>query len=104
MLEVVTVVDGDHQIGVAGQALARPIVVRADAQVPSVPGLPGRPMYFIPQAGSGSVSASSLTTDADGLAQVVWTLGSDPGEDTLFVRLYSPDVFPSEAIITATVQ
>jgi hypothetical protein len=103
-LEVVTVVSGDHQIGAAGQPLAALVVVRADAQVPSATGLPGRTVHFLPQAGSGSVSASSSSTDGEGLVQVSWTLGPDAGEDTLIVRLNSPDVSLSEAIITATVQ
>jgi hypothetical protein len=103
-LEVVTVVSGDHQIGAAGQPLAALVVVRADAQVPSGTGLPGRTVHFLPQPGSGSVSASSSSTNAEGLAQVSWTLGPDAGEDTLIVRLNSPDVSVGEAIITATVQ
>jgi hypothetical protein len=103
-LEVVTVVDGNHQIGTAGQALARLIVVRADAQIPSIPGLSGRTLYFVPQPGSGSVSASSLTTNAEGLAEVAWTLGPDSGADTLIVRMGSPDIPEGEATITATAQ
>ena len=93
-----------QQIGVAGQALANPIVVRADAQIPSVQGLPGLTVHFLPQPGSGSVSPSSVTTDAEGLAAVAWTLGAAPGEDTLIVRLNPPDVSQGEGIITATSQ
>jgi hypothetical protein len=45
-----------------------------------------------------------VNTDGSGLAQVIWTVGPDVGEDTLIVRLQFPDVSYSEAIFTATVQ
>jgi hypothetical protein len=102
-LEGVTVVSGNQQVGSAGQALSAPIVVRAYQQIPyDDRGLSGRPLHFLPQPGSGSVGSSAVTTDADGLAEVTWTLGPDAGEDTLIVRMYSPEISPGEAIITAT--
>jgi hypothetical protein len=104
VLEGITVVAGNHQVGTAGQALADAVVVRADQLVPFEAGLVGRTVHFLPQPGSGSVSLSTVSSGADGLAQVVWTLGPDLGEDTLFVRLDSPDMDLGEAIVTATVR
>jgi hypothetical protein len=104
VLEGITVVAGNHQLGPVDQALADPIVVRADQLVPFEAGLAGRMVHFVPQPGSGSVSPSAVSSAADGLAQVVWTLGPDAGEDTLIVRLDSPDMTLGEAIVTATVQ
>jgi hypothetical protein len=104
VLEGITVLTGNHQVGAAGQALAAPIVVRADQQVPFEAGLSGRTVHFLPQPGNGTVSASAVRSDGEGLAQVVWTLGPDLGEDTLIVRLDSPTMSLGEAIITATVQ
>jgi hypothetical protein len=101
--EAVTVVSGNQQQGVPGQALAVPIVVRADRQHPNAAALSGHNIYFIPQPGSGSVSSSPVTTDADGLAQVIWTLGPDAGEDTLMVHLDFPTPSYSSAVVTATV-
>jgi len=103
-LDGITVLAGNSQVGVAGQALADPIVVRADRLIPFEAGLSGRMIHFIPQPGSGSVSPSAVSSDTEGLAQVVWTVGSEPGEDTLIVRLDSPEISDGEAIITATVQ
>jgi hypothetical protein len=108
VLEVVTVLDGDQQVGAVGQALSGPIVVRVDQQVPSGGGaLPGRTVHFLPRPGSGTVSESAVVTDTRGRAQVTWTLGPDPGEDTLVVSLYwpyEPPVPAGEAIVTATGQ
>lgn len=104
VLEAVTVVSGNQQSGAAGQALAAPIVVRAYQQIPSGGGLSGRPIYFLPQPGSGTVSSSQVTTNGEGRAQVIWTVGPDAGEDTLIVRLQYPDVSYAEATITAAVE
>jgi hypothetical protein len=104
VLEGITVVAGNHQQGAGGQALADPVVVRADQLVPFEAGLAGRTVHFLPQPGSGSVSLSAVSSNADGLAQVVWTLGPEAGEDTLIVRLDSSDLSLGEAIVTATVQ
>jgi hypothetical protein len=102
VLEGITVVAGNRQLGVIGQALTDPVVVRADQLVPFEAGLAGRTVHFLPQAGSGSVSQSAVSSDRDGLAQVMWTLGPEAGEDTLIVRLDSPEMTLGEAIVTAT--
>jgi hypothetical protein len=102
VLEGITVVDGNRQLGTTGQALTQPVLVRADRLVPFEAGLAGRMVHFVPQPGSGSVNQSAVSSDGDGLAQVVWTLGPDVGEDTLIIRLDSPSMSLGEAIVTAT--
>jgi hypothetical protein len=101
----VVLVSGNHQVGAAGQVLAAPIVARAIGVVPSISKIPGTEVYFEPEPGSGSVSPSTATADADGIAQVLWTLGPEPGEDTLIVRVSGPEDHPgTHALVTATVQ
>jgi len=66
-------VSGDGQTGVFGQALPSPLVVKVvDA---SGAGVQGVPVTWSVASGGGSVSPSSSTTDAQGLASTTWTLG-----------------------------
>ncbi|HST59466.1 MAG TPA: S8 family serine peptidase [Longimicrobium sp.] len=73
----VAVVSGAGQQVPAGQPAPAPLVVKVtDAQGRAVP---GAAVAFTVAAGSGSVSAASATTGADGLAQVSWTVGPSAG-------------------------
>src|SRR5690606_508721 len=69
------VVGGDGQSGVAAQPLpqAVAVVVRAGAGQP----ISGAPVDFEVTSGGGSVLPASVTSDAQGEARAVWTLGTD---------------------------
>ncbi len=73
----VAVVSGAGQQVPAGQPAPAPLVVKVtDAQGRAVP---SAAVAFTVAAGSGSVSAASATTGADGQAQVSWTVGPSAG-------------------------
>jgi hypothetical protein len=79
----VVVVSGDAQRGAAGAALATPIIVRVvDA---NGSGVAHAALQLAPS--SGSVPDSALTTDAQGMAKVRWTMGRVAGEHSLAVRV-----------------
>ncbi|HEV8506329.1 MAG TPA: Ig-like domain-containing protein [Chitinophagaceae bacterium] len=72
-------VSGDNQSGNGGETLPAPIVVR----VVDNNGSPQSnvPVYFTASGGGGSVSPTSMLTDANGRAQTQWTVGgSGPQE------------------------
>jgi alpha-tubulin suppressor-like RCC1 family protein len=70
-------VSGSDQTDTVGVLLAEPLVVRVRGSTGRVAA--GQVVDFVATQGSGSVSAASDTTDADGLAQVRWTLGTTEG-------------------------
>lgn len=71
-----TLVSGDNQSAVVGQALPNPLVVKVtDANDNPVENV----SVAWAAAGGGSVSAATVATDAGGLARVSRTLGSAPG-------------------------
>jgi subtilisin family serine protease len=71
------VVGGDDQFGIVGQSLLAPLEIR----VTSADGrrLPGVTVSWSTSAGGGTVSPSTSSTDAQGVAQTTWTLGTGPG-------------------------
>ncbi len=78
---------GANQAGVVGTPLPAPVVVRVlDAE--GVP-VAGANVSFVPSDG-GSVSATSMTTDGEGRAQVSWTLGSRVGSQSLMTTVDDP--------------
>ena len=93
------VVSGDAQHGTVGKELSSPVVVRVvDAQQRPVS---GQTVNFHVTAGGGSVFAGSSTTNADGVAQERWTLGTAAGADqTLEAR--AVDNATGQAIVFAT--
>lgn len=68
---------GDGQSGIAGTALTAPLTVSAKFQA----GIPvsGIPVTFSVVSGTARLSATSTTTDANGMAGVSVTLGGDAG-------------------------
>ena len=80
-------VSGGGQTGTVGKpaatTLAQPLVVRVTA----TDGLPvqGVAVSFAATSGGGSVAPAAATTDANGLAQTSWTLGSTVGAQTVTV-------------------
>ncbi|MCE2440174.1 MAG: hypothetical protein J4F39_12200, partial [Candidatus Latescibacteria bacterium] len=69
-------VSGDDQHSQAGSALAKPFVVEVTDRV-GVP-VSGAEVTFTVIVGGGSLSVENATTDADGRAESVLTLGPEP--------------------------
>ena len=93
-----SIVSGDNQSGLIGEALANPFVVEVrdqyDAPIAEVT------VTFAVSAGGGSLSATTATTDANGLAQSTLTLGSEPGTNSVKVSVEGisrTEVFSAEA-------
>jgi hypothetical protein len=91
---------GNGQSGDAGAPLSQPIVVRVTASSGSA--VEGVSVSFSAAAGSGTVGAATVTTDADGKASTNWTVGSQVGTnlDTVFASVSG---VPAPAVFTATV-
>ncbi len=77
----IRVVSGDGQSTTVGQTLPEPVVVevrRTDTEpVPEVT------VVFAPANGHGTASPVVVATDSTGKARTSWTLGLDPGQQTL---------------------
>jgi hypothetical protein len=97
-----TVVSGNNQTGAAGQPLANPLVVLLtdDSGAP----ITGRTVAFSVTAGGGSVSVTQASTDAQGQASCILTLGAAAGSNTVAAGFgsLSPAVFTATATKTAT--
>ncbi|HVG45228.1 MAG TPA: Ig-like domain-containing protein [Longimicrobium sp.] len=98
----VAVVSGSGQQAAAGQPLASPLVVR----VTDAKGRPveGQAVTFVVTAGGGTLFAGTATTGADGVAQTLWTLGTQAGStQTVEARIVNPSTGqPLTAAFTAT--
>lgn len=77
---VIASASGNGQSAGVGEALADPIVVRVTQE--GAP-LSGTSVSWSVTAGGGSVSPTTSTTDASGNASTAWTLGPDPGANSL---------------------
>lgn len=74
-------VAGNNQSAAAGSALAQPLVVRIE------PRAAGIPVEWRVLSGGGRLSETATSTDANGEARARWTLGLQPGPQTVGVRL-----------------
>ena len=74
-------VSGDEQEGPAGTGLVQPFVVSVLDQ--NGDPFAGATVTFAVTAGGGTLSATTATTDADGRASAILTLGSAPGANTV---------------------
>jgi hypothetical protein len=74
-------VSGNNQSGRAGQKLDEPLVVRLVDRLGN--GISGRPVSWVIGAGGGTIPSLSTTTGGNGQAQTSWTLGPNPGVNTL---------------------
>ena len=83
-------VSGDEQEGPAEAALAEPFVVEVRDQNNNP--IEGAEVTFAVTDGSGTLSATTATTDADGRAASTLTLGNEPGANTVVVR--TPKLLP----------
>ena len=83
------VISGDGQQGAPGSALAKPLVVEVRDQYGNL--LPEAAITFTVTAGEGQLSGrftvEHTTTDADGRAELPFTLGPRPGPHTVVVSL-----------------
>ena len=79
---------GDGQIGMAGAALMDSFVVRVQRKNPASYPYRNLPVTFSVAADGGRLSATSDTTDSDGLAHTRLTLGADVGTDTVTVKAF----------------
>ena len=73
----IDVVAGDKQTGTVGQTLPQPLVIKVTDR--SGAAVAGSTVSWTVSTGGGSVSAASNQTDAQGQAQVTWTLGHAAG-------------------------
>ncbi len=90
-------ISGNNQNGTVGVALAQPFVIEVRDENGSV--FEGVPVVFSVTAGGGTVQPELATTDADGRAESLLTLGSGPGTNTVEVsieRIVQTVVFSAE--------
>ncbi len=76
-------VEGDSQVAMTGELLARHVVVRVDSRR-GIP-LAGVPVRFTLRHG-GSLKVPVAESDSAGLVRAQWTLGGQPGEQQLLVE------------------
>ena len=78
-------ISGDDQQGTPGTALERPFVV--EVRDASGSAFEGVPVTFTVTAGSGTLSTQSITTDENGRAESILTVGPNPGTNTVTVSV-----------------
>ena len=83
--QTVQILSGNNQEGVPGKTLENPFVVEVRDQ--SDEPLSGVQVAFSVTAGGGTLSATSVTTDANGRAESTFTLGANPGANTVTVSV-----------------
>ena len=94
---IITIVSGNGQSAVAGQAVPLPLVVGITDAYGNIPA-PTQVTYQV-IAGGGSTSAPSVLSDAAGHAQVTWMLGSVGEANTVNASIVgaSPVTFTATA-------
>jgi hypothetical protein len=95
-----SIVAGDGQSGTVGTTLGQPIVIGAADQDGNP--LPNLTLELAITAGGGSVDSPAITTDVQGNAHTLLTLGTVPGTNTLEARMIGDTDFVS-ASMTAIV-
>jgi hypothetical protein len=85
----IALVAGTNQRALAGKALPQAVVVRATNKRGTAAS--GKRVTFRVPDGQGSVDPATAVTDADGRARTAWTLGADPGRQTLFASVENVD-------------
>ncbi|HEX7336239.1 MAG TPA: Ig-like domain-containing protein [Gemmatimonadales bacterium] len=74
-------VRGNAQSGEPGEELEDPLVVRLVDRQGN--GVAGQPVTWVVGVGGGSVASTTTITDGNGEAETRWTLGPNPGVNTL---------------------
>jgi hypothetical protein len=92
-------VAGDDQVGMAGAALAQPLRVRLldGAGEPLV----GLWIRWTATAGSGTIEPPNAFSDANGIAEATWTLGTAAGPQQVQVLVSGATPMTFEATATA---
>ena len=93
------IISGDNQEGLPGAALENPFIVEVRDQ--SDKPLAGVQVTFSVTSGGGTLSATSVTTDASGRAESRLTLGPNPGTNTVSVSvagIQAQETFNAEGI------
>ena len=70
------IVSGDGQVGLIGQTLSVPLVVKVSSTTAPIPGVA---VTFNVTSGSATLSPTTANTDATGQAKTLVTFGSSPG-------------------------
>ena len=102
------IISGDAQQGAPGAALAHPLVVEVRDQYGDL--LPDAAVSFTVTAGEGQLSGrftvEHTTTDADGRAELVFTLGPQPGPNIVGVSLGGRELatFTADGVGTAVAE
>ena len=92
------IISGLGQQATGGETLANPLIVAAiDASGRPMPGV--RVTFSVTQ-GNGDLSTTTATTDANGRAETIFTLGPDPGRHS--VRAIGRTVYPATFTAVAT--
>ena len=81
----IRIVSGDDQQGQPGEPLEQPFVVEIQDQNGAA--FEGVPVTFTIASGGGTLSVTSVTTDANGKAESTLTLGANPGANTVTVSV-----------------
>ena len=79
------IISGKDQAGLPGDALEKPFVVEVRDEFDKP--LPGVQVTFTVTSGDGTLSATSVTTDSNGRAESILTLGPNPGTNTVTVSV-----------------
>ena len=79
------IISGKAQEGLPGDALEKAFVVEVRDQTDNP--LPGVEVTFTVTAGDGTLSEISVTTDSNGRAESILTLGPNPGTNTVTVSV-----------------
>jgi hypothetical protein len=77
----ITIAGGNNQIATSGSTLQNPIVVFVADQTGKP--LVGVSVTWAVATGGGSLSATTGITGPDGKSAVTWTLGANPGTQTV---------------------
>ncbi len=95
-------ISGDEQEGSSGTTLANPLVVEVWDLYDNP--LPDETVTFSIDAGGGTLSETTATTDIDGRASTTLTLGRDPGRNTVVARVaeLKPVVFSATGLAIPT--
>jgi hypothetical protein len=75
------IMQGDDQVGLPGQRLGDPLVVRL--LDPNGAGIANRTVVWVVGAGGGSITPTTGMTDAEGFASAEWVLGASIGPNRL---------------------
>jgi hypothetical protein len=88
-----TIVAGDGQSGTVGRSLSNPLVIAVTT--PDGAGVTDVSVAWTVTTGGGSLSESSVFTDAQGRASVTWTLGDVVGTQSVAASVTGPAGSPA---------